>query len=274
MREGEQEGLVYHYTTKDTFFNMMKSKSIWLTDLRKMNDETEYTVGFSVIRSYVEEHYPALLEEVDKLSPENMGDEFLVLISSFSSSSDSLSMWRGYGEFGEGFSLGFDPLELQMFNLGNRYLNKGAPVIGKIQFQHVFYDKKAFLEYLEYYLYGINEQFKKDDPVHKRIAMGKLKLATKRLASLFKDESYYDEKEVRGFIEIHNGNDPYALGKRNTPYGEADYHAMEMSMDGYMPIKKIILGPRNKTSIEEMNEYLKTIEQDHVEVVKSKVPFR
>lgn len=276
MREGEQEGLIYHYATKDTFYNIMKSRSIWLTDLRKMNDDTEYVTGFSVIKGHIEGHYPELLNEIDSLSPDSMGDDFLILISSFSSSNDSLGMWRGYGEFGEGLSLGFDPRELQMFNLGNRYLNKGSPIVGKIQFQNVIYDETNFLECFENHMiqYQIMDRFNQKDVIHKKIALGMLKKLVVRLSSLYKHNSYYDEKEIRGFIEIQRDNDPYHLGKRNTPYGEADYHAMDISMGGYIPIKKITLGPKNRTSIDEMKEYLKSIEQNHIDVVKSEVPFR
>ena len=57
---------LYHYTSLDTFKNILNSKSLWLTDVRFVNDASEYTHGLStvidILKNYShEEKYRNLL---------------------------------------------------------------------------------------------------------------------------------------------------------------------------------------------------------------------
>lgn len=268
------DDLIYHYTSENTFKSMMQSKSIWLTDLRKMNDDTEYILGFKIISEYIREFFPILSEEVAKLSPENMGDDFMILISSFSLSGDSLGMWRGYGDFGSGISFGVEHADMSMINLVNRYVEKGGPVFGKVMFFGVIYNEDNFKECLRGYLEHISNQYSKNDKVHQSMAIGKLKSVVVRLSSLYKHHGYYDEQEFRGLIEVMGKNDPYKILERSTSFGEAKYYKMDLAVGDYMPVKKVVLGPKNKTTINDMQEYLKSININGVDVIKSEIPFR
>ena len=52
--------LIYHYTSVHTFLKILDSKSIWASDLAKMNDPQEFTIGIELIKKMYQDKFPSL----------------------------------------------------------------------------------------------------------------------------------------------------------------------------------------------------------------------
>lgn len=70
-------------------------------------------------------------------------------------------------------------------------------------------------------------------------------LGLRRLAALYKDPYFKDERETRVMIELESHiNDKYELGERVNAYGEnASYHELLTSFDNLSDIKEVMIGP-------------------------------
>ena len=110
---------LYHYCGLDTFYNIVKNKSIWLSDLSKTNDSQEL---IWLKNDICEKLLPMIKEEQKKSNQDDfLGWEFVkqfleervktleILCWGFclSIKSDDLNQWRGYGDNGAGISIGF-----------------------------------------------------------------------------------------------------------------------------------------------------------------------
>jgi len=129
-----EESVVYHYTSVDTFYNILsgvKDNKICLraTHARFMNDPKEYDYALSIMKESMIEYEiknnindkrkSSYLFEKDSLFPNlsELGGEPYLL--SFSKHSDDLSMWRAYGKDGTGISIGFDSDMLNQYGKEN-----------------------------------------------------------------------------------------------------------------------------------------------------------
>jgi hypothetical protein len=110
---------LWHYTNSDGFAGMVRSGRVWATEVRFQKDEEEFIhakeIAESVIRDLPEDGdnvrvKKAARDLIDKwfetgaLSPARLE----VYAASFTVLDDAPSQWRGYGDSGRGFSLGFD----------------------------------------------------------------------------------------------------------------------------------------------------------------------
>lgn len=110
--------ILYHYTTMQTFYSMMEKSileekylEMWATNSLWTNDSTELQL-FKEYLMVELENYAAtkgeILTEADKTIINDIHTENESYIISLSEKEDNLTMWRGYGQNGNGISLGFD----------------------------------------------------------------------------------------------------------------------------------------------------------------------
>jgi hypothetical protein len=109
---------LYHYTSQQGLLGILKSNTLWATEIRYLNDASEYIYGTDLIKSIItersskakgdeKEFFDILDETADVLS------EFHFFVVSLSEKGDLLSQWRGYTHDGNGFSVGFDFVGLE-----------------------------------------------------------------------------------------------------------------------------------------------------------------
>ncbi len=116
----------YHYTSAEGLLGILTSKSLWMTELRYMNDMSELQYArdkiSSRIRVYIEnpsindiqkEFLKRIVSAFDLFSSGNA-----VFSASFCESGNLLSQWRAYRGIGGGYAIGFDFLHTI------RFLNK------------------------------------------------------------------------------------------------------------------------------------------------------
>lgn len=119
--------MLYHYTSLDGFKGIIEGKSFWASDIRFLNDSTEFTHGRNLCLECVE----ALRKQTSKADVvsfidvlQNMltdplflwGDirdsQYFIFVVSFCEDGDLLSQWRGYSGGQQGVSLGFKVRDL------------------------------------------------------------------------------------------------------------------------------------------------------------------
>lgn len=104
--------ILYHYCNLQAFMSIIKTKQLWLTDPRSMNDSTECWWYMTVLKDVLSELYKkenidvARLNEIHQMAYAN--GSFRKFLTSFSEEENSLSQWRGYADDGRGFAIGFD----------------------------------------------------------------------------------------------------------------------------------------------------------------------
>lgn len=117
--------MIYHYCSLDTFAQVIKNKTIRLSDLDKTNDYMEKRWGIELLQEALkkelennsismnlQENYwysDDAHNHLEQLHKDiNYYLNYQTLIACFSLEKDILSQWRAYGQDGEGMAIGFN----------------------------------------------------------------------------------------------------------------------------------------------------------------------
>ena len=112
--------LLYHYTTAEGLLGMLQSRQLWATNVRFMNDTSEMAHGIELVRETFTTIEPEVVRRssIRKLAFESARTAIDAMVTdaekftkhfavSFCSDGNLLSQWRGYGQLGGGFAVGF-----------------------------------------------------------------------------------------------------------------------------------------------------------------------
>lgn len=271
-------GLAYRYADANNFLKMLDSQELWFTDLRNMNDWDEYAAGFRIAKQLITEEFPDHIHVLENISREQLHDDFMMLICSLSKDGDCLSMWRGYGENGSGAAVGFSTHEIQSHHLFKRYLDKLYPIQGAAKFYPVIYSEEDYKTLIRHYIsrvFTLHKDTLPDEiPAILAVRSSMLESLLARLCTLYKNDFFEDEKEIRGFIEISKVVDPYTMEDRNTDFGVALYHKICTSFQGIPSIKEVVLGPRYEESDEYVRSKLDAVGLREVSIRRSRGTYR
>jgi len=270
--------IAYRYANVETALKMLESQELWFTDLRKMNDWDEYNAGFRIVCELIRNELPEHSDILDTFAPERMQGDFQILICSFSSRGDCLNMWNGYGDHGLGASVGYSTSTIETFHLFSRFLNKGAPIAGKVEFQPIMYSEETFKQLIRH---NINRVFSvkpglSPEETQRILNFRKnlLRPVLTRLCTLYKHEFFEDEREVRGFILADETSDKYKIEERPTEFGTADYHKISSAYSETPSIEEIVLGPKCKMPEIAFREKLDELGLHQVKISKSRGTYR
>lgn len=124
--------VLYHYTTAEGLIGILSSSSMWMTNLRYMNDLSELQYARELIAGVIEtknEEYnsnPVQMEFFRRIrntfSPFEGGAE--VFATCFCEGGNLLSQWRAYGGKGGGYAIGIDFFHLLRFLSRKCFLRK------------------------------------------------------------------------------------------------------------------------------------------------------
>lgn len=248
--------ILYHYCTVETFFNIIASSRMWLSDVEKSNDYQECIL----CREYVNESIEKYLQGDTKAAKAwkhcyNEGVETSygtrTFAICFSESCDQLSQWRGYAQDGEGVAIGFDKTILERLNQISEY---------HIAFKQVIYDNIQ-----EYAQEIIDDNIKK--LAYKGVGHVALELSRNyRMKFPFvKNKCFQEEREWRAVIcsQIGNYNIPGSdeicfskikyrtAGGRLIPYIEMNFENVKKDF-----IKEIWIGPKACVEIKDVENFL------------------
>lgn len=212
---------IYHYTNASGLLGILNGgdKKFWLTKSNFLNDSTEIKYGKKIFDSVLREMIDKeILLENHKSEIEGLLKHLLKFhcyIGSFSTESDSLTMWRFYGS-NDGYCLTFNKQSLlKTFKkkCNKKYFVSHGKVIYDVKKQHAKLTK-AILNLVK----GIS-------PIEKILSEKNKNKTIKvlNLLYLFKDPSFQDENEYRLFAIVPDKEDkklkfPYEDWKLNTKF--------------------------------------------------------
>lgn len=282
----EDNIILYHYTTMNTFYNMIEHSlcydegdihpkyiTMWATHYAFQNDPTECQLFFEGLKAgvldYTKKNNIALNDKEKELTQHPQYNLNIFTIS-FSKQEDDLTMWRGYGQNGDGISLGFDfsklPSTLPMYGADckeRKYWSESEPT-------YLLYDEIKKCEYVDTNNIKIAEEacnktlkniFNKDEWTNVKQA-----IINNAYAPIYKNKKYEAEGEYR--IIKHQIMPQYRLADNKlVPYIKIN-----------IPIeclKRIIVGPCQSSSevVMRIKSFLWTKCFD-TEVIISAIPYR
>ena len=133
---GEKPNILYHYCSTDSLVEIIKNKCLWLSDVSQSNDAKEGRLAIDLWSKALKKDYHCTekqLQLLRRLYDLRMA-EITCFGTCFSKHEDRLSQWRGYGEDGTGFAIGFNKewLNNQSYPKGMRtaqveYFRESAP---------------------------------------------------------------------------------------------------------------------------------------------------
>jgi len=258
----DDDVILYHYCSAETFSSIIKHKSIWLSSVSQSNDSME---GCLVSKIFFEAARQSLYEKTSTTNPNLQKvlntrhtagaeiqysaekDKELIAVFeqehyglsfSLSEEGDLLSQWRGYADDASGFSIGFSKKCIEKL-----IKDKSAtfrPTLEKINYIPTTNTEKSE--------HG-NKIFKickdiKDNEVH-TLSVSKIMDKLTPYFYTTKNEAFSEEKEWRILAQFHYEKLEKALfrtaNQQIIPYIEIDTPNIKDL------IKKVIIGPKNKT---------------------------
>jgi len=210
--------ILYHYTAADGLLGMLQSHQIWATNVRFMNDRSELDYGINLVcRVFEEDEFVGKLPPKDKPAFTKIKKTIRLMLDDvekntthfaicFCEKENLLSQWRGYGQSGSGFALGFETERLNEFVAepcpdSNIRPERSVPVI----LRRVIYDEYAQKDFVRSCIRTIVKSIQFDRNVKTRVQTELLytPLGTVVVRLLyeclvcFKHPGFYEEEEWR-----------------------------------------------------------------------------
>lgn len=256
---------LFHYTSEENLINIVRSGNLWATECTFLNDESELRTGINVFREAVKYFNDSLFVDLINSALEKWNDNsWMYFVISLSEHGDFLSQWRAYANDGMGCSIALDAKCVRDRAGFGEFVGIDADKLPKetSNFYHllkVVYKKEIMQEIAHQFLQHAKHQFDdlgvsdpSTDDKDRETFILIVALRLKEFIISFKNEEFTEEQEWRVVSSLHRG-DP-AIELRHTNYGIAPYTKINISPRGQikssrLPIMKIILGPKNKTKL-------------------------
>lgn len=302
--------ILYHYTAADGLLGMLQAHQIWATNVRFMNDRSELDYGINLVsRAFEEDELIAKLPRQDKpafvkikaiiqLMLDDAEKKTTHFAICFCEKENLLSQWRGYGQSGSGFALGFQTDRLGEFVAeprpgSNVRPEESVPVI----LRRVIYDEQAQKEFVRSWIRAIVKSIQFDRSINKppqtewpytQLGMVVIRLLYECLVC-FKHPGFYEEEEWRLIQQGRVGDQDVTRVDFRTRSGRivsytpltfrsaADAPAGQRQERNILPIVAITYGPTLDPigSERALRAFLasRAYDVDHIVIRPSGIPF-
>lgn len=267
--------IVYHYTDAAGLYGMMKSKCLWLTNYRFLNDTSEFAYTKELVRSLIGaanvKHPDAVVTSLQAriVHYQSMNAPSAGYVFSLSEHSDDLSQWRGYANEGKGFTVG----------LCGESLNSAAASQKDFGFAQVEYDpdrqRKPLKQALQELERVLREEIAKEGHREKQLIEEAARLfdyVAENRSSLNKHASFQAEREWRVFAYPAGDEEvKVRLSKdRLIPYLE-----ISLADAPRLPIKTVGIGPGfPRAEIREAVKALANQFNHKIDIYSANTPYR
>lgn len=290
-------GTLYHYCSLSTFLSITSSKTVWLSDLMKSNDDLE---GIWIYE-FIERTIKKIKDDYSNRLPMQKKDEEQALTEfgiyakvlrewqmsqdipcgfCLSEEKDLLSQWRGYADDGRGVAIGFD---VNFFN----WICSSEVFQNIMSFHEVVYDESEQEQFVLDEWKRIRkaaENFQKTSVVVQNDDAPNLY----RLAVFFKNTAFKEEREWRlVFNDMRNnknyGNPAFESGRVKLSERKwytrgnklVPYHSLNFEKE-LGAIKEIILGPKCAVEEKDLQAYLDDVGFDSkaMKIMRSSASYR
>jgi hypothetical protein len=284
---------IFHYTSQKGLLGIIKTKGLWLTHIYCLNDSTEITHAFNLMKSLIESYIEsdALLEDRSLYIylKELMEDvskniqRFNLFVFSFSENGDLLSQWRGYCSSG-GYSIGFD------YEVLEKFLITGDDLPIEVELGKCIYEPSEHKQILTEILNKSVPELKRyieieqnppialggkipKFPSEYKDALADFLLSLLKIAPFIKNESFKEEQEWRLIATIA---DKYDVQFREGSKWIIPYYELALFKDDEnLQFREVILGPTidGNTAMQSLKRLLGALDIK-CKVIPSKIPYR
>jgi Protein of unknown function (DUF2971) len=228
---------LYHYTTQAGLLGILTSKSIWASEIRFLNDATEFRTALETVGAELRNR----LNDLDSKEARERGEaifrEFTVLEESsvfalaLTEKGDDLSQWRAYGGKHSGFALGFDVDRLTSLAAEHEF-----------SLERCFYEGPEHSLLTETIVDAALAWLDEGDRMTRR-RRREFRRTMLKTAPLLKDYSFHDESEWRLVSASHDVTSP-DIGFRSGPSTLIPYYSLPLiALDGSTPLSSVTVGP-------------------------------
>jgi hypothetical protein len=268
--------ILYHYTNSAGLLGIIKSKTLWATHVRFLNDESEVRYSRKLLGTVVERfereyegntHAEAVFSLVGLLVDSPTSPD--TFAASMCANGDLLSQWRGYGGQGGGYAVGFHRERL------NRVAHPQS-----FEFAQVMYsvsEQEGQLEKALRDAIQIVADYEEQDALGPGAMELMLGIGFTAAMLQIKNPHFQEEAEWRlvrtyWLEESVKGTHMRTRGAVLIPCLEI---ALTESNTGDLPIVEVVVGPSRFDEAEAGVGYLlKQHNLEHVEIRRSDIPFR
>ncbi len=286
----DEKYMVYHYCSVESFFNIIKNKTLWLSDAEYMNDNKEIIWVDEVVKNILLEIKQETLTVEERANIVKFEKAYNSLIHnkhyfiSFSEEKDLLSQWRGYANNCSGVCIGFQfgllpdiikiaskPQAVSQYQ-GEQIIMVTTPIIG---YEYISYDQEH-----------IKDEILKCiqiDNSHKMSAR-----FIKELATTLKHPSFKEEKEARITYtpsNHHQSKENSFMDKSLSRISKQKYRVSNNQIISYykldfrskynsLLIPEIKLGPKCKLEEDDLKDFLIFQDYKNTIVTRSESSYR
>lgn len=261
---------IFHYTTQGGILGILDTMQMWATQVHFLNDKHEVYLTFRLLDKEIRRRIgaaqrPAVRSMLaDCRRCLNEVDQSHMCIASFCEKEDLLSQWRGYGNLGKGYAIGFNLEALKTIARQQQFVL--WPCVYNPSFQ------RELVSYLlDRWLYEFFKPGCTNEERRRTIAT-----STGQLAPILKDESFSEEKEWRLASYSLSGTTP-GFAFREGQYALIPYYKFSIvNSQGDCAVNSIVVGPspHMELACTSLKTYLHARRLSRVEVKSSKIPFR
>ncbi|NCB39243.1 MAG: DUF2971 domain-containing protein [Erysipelotrichia bacterium] len=262
---------IFHYTTQKGILGIVAKREMWATQVHFLNDKNEVLLTFKLLERELKKQAdraqnPAFKKLLNSIR-RNLShiDQGHICIASFCEAGDLLSQWRGYGNQGKGYAIGFNLKELTRIAKRQHFVLWPCVYSSSLQIELVSYLIDSWCREF------CTEKFIQHDKMFSVI-----NTSVCQLAPIIKDESFSEEKEWRLVSSVVSSKSP-CFAFREGEYSLIPYYNFQIADEnGRHSIKKIIVGPSPHIELacNSLATFLTATKLPTVEIISSKIPFR
>jgi len=261
---------IYHYTTQRGILGIIETREMWATQVHFLNDKNEVFLTFKLLERELKkqigkaQNQPTkkLLTAIKNHLPRI--DQGHICIASFCEVGDLLSQWRGYGNQGKGYAMGFNLKELTR-NAKRQHFVLWPCV----------YSPSVQLELVTYLIDSWCQEFSKKQLSHETM-VNMIDNSVCQLAPIIKDESFSEEKEWRLVSSVVSSQLP-SFAFREGEFSLIPYYNFSIVDEkGLHSLQSIVVGPSPHMELAQnsLATFLDAQKLRTVEIKGSKIPFR
>jgi len=192
---------LFHYTSQAGLLGILGSNEIWATEIRYLNDSSEYFIALDhavdlIYKDYIHLANKAARRRIEHLlRPIRELENLAICVCSFSEKDDLLSQWRAYASSPGSYSIGLDSKHLSRIAAQQGFTLQKCVYDNKTQTKLVAREVKKALNAQAEISAGATSTRRKGEQI--RSAALACSLAIAKLAPVIKSSAFYEEQEWR-----------------------------------------------------------------------------
>ncbi len=304
----DEQNIYYHYTSVETLYNIVKTRTFWLANAKSSNDKTEGNFSVEEFELLLKDAYKKngdgneiLKMIIDSPIDEEETKDLSYFILCLSSKQDNLSHWERYGANKMGICIS---LKVSCLSGCHNIINRVYGDFFKIF--NIYYDKQSLIqnEFNKLKLNLFNSDIEKRMPIILSDERCRSALKTSLfmiLKKVIKNECFSDENELR--ILVENENLSWLRSIIPSIVGSASekeaclkmFNSLDIKQTCFAPIRgeirslhhlnlskiwdsdlipEIMLGPNCPQSKDELRAFLDANGLQGTKITESKIPIR